>query len=129
MATLNEALLKATAYWESSHTADNRMMPIRAAQGVSLLGGSMRLSSLTPSHGTRLLTLLAKSGRQRSTIQAYYAAFKRMLTLAGVDVSAWPAPPKAPRKKRLHPARLTDDRIRSLCLDLEARGFGETAEL
>lgn len=127
MVTLNEALASATLFWDTCK-GDSRMMPIRAKLCTEILGGSRKVASLSASDATRLLTELTK-GRQRSTVQAYYAAFKRMIVLAGGNVSAWPAPPKAPRKRRTLPQRLTSDRLKRLLADLRRRGFEETAEL
>lgn len=98
--TISEALTLARAYWESKG-ASSRMMPIRAQACATWLGGNARkLSTLSRADGTKLLTSLAGAGLSKSSIQAYYAAFRRALALAGVSTVDWPKAGTPPRKVR-----------------------------
>lgn len=126
--TLGAALANAEAYWDSCGL-DNKMMPIRARAGVSILGPHTKLSNLKPSSGGVLLKGLQARGLSKSSVGVYYAAIRRMLALSGYDCSGWPKAPKAPRIKRTLPGHLTRETVTSLQASLRRRGFGETADL
>lgn len=125
MTTLNAAYATACAYWDSlGHSS--AMMAIRAGKGVSILGGSRKLSSLTAADGVALLSRLNSSNLSRSTIAATYAAFKRMLALSGVSCAGWPKAATPPRRVREPMSRKLLDEV-TLWLDKAA--LPETADL
>lgn len=95
---LSEAYASACAYWDSLGTS-SRMMGIRAKACMDIVGPATSVHRLTPADATRLLTALG-GGRSRVTVQSYYAAFKRMVELAGGSTLGWPKAPKPARKLR-----------------------------
>lgn len=127
--TLASAYAKACAYWDSLGTA-SKMMALRANVGVQILGGSRKLSTLTPADGTAILVGLSQRGLSRVTAASYYAAIKRMVALSGGSTLNWPKAPKAPRKVRNVEAQGVDfPKLLSLQSDLTARGYESTAFL
>lgn len=142
--TVADALALATAYWEAQGQS-SRMMPIRARACASVIGLERELDSLSPVDGTLILGSLAKprpkgrwhllphqdKGRllvalAKSSQAAYYAAFLRMLKLAGVSTQAWPSAPSPPRSVR-DPLTTADlDRLQELFV---AWSMPETADL
>lgn len=123
--TVSQALTLAEAYWDSS-AKDARMMKLRAKAVAGIIGVSRELDSLGPSDGVLILTELAKGGKTKGTVKAYYAAFRRMLALSGIATSHWtnaPAPPRRVREPMLVPdvERMVDWFI--------GRAWGSTADL
>ena len=110
--TLASALHSASLYWQAKGPS-SRMMPIRAKVGVDELGGHLPLSSLTAAHGALLLTGLRKRGLSKSSAAGYYAAFRRMLALAGVSTVTWPGAGPVPRRVREPLSEEDMDRLQS----------------
>lgn len=123
--TLQDALNVASSYW-AAKGASSRMMPIRAAVGVTELGSHLELASLTAAHGTQLLTGLRKRGLSQASLIAYYAAFRRMLSLNGVSTVPWPGAGVAPRRVREPLSEADVERLRGW---LAGRRYTETASL
>lgn len=98
---LHEAYSQACAYWDSLGTS-SRMMSLRAKACMDLLpqGGSLEVSQLGPAQAAAILAGLSNKGLSRATAASYYAAFKRMVVLAGGVTYNWPKAPKAPRVNR-----------------------------
>jgi integrase len=100
MTTLREAHTLATRYWDTKGGTTGPVMAMRAEQVIKHagLGWGRKVSSLTASDGTRALTGLHKLSV--SSRASYYAAFRRMLALAGVSTVGWPQAGHAPRRVR-----------------------------
>lgn len=110
--TLSDALNTATSYWAAKGPS-SRMMSIRAQECAKPLGLRTPLSKLDKQHGAKVLTHLRTTGKSKGSIQAYYAAFKRAVELAGGDTKGWPRADTPPRKCReplsiMDMARLTE---------------------
>jgi site-specific recombinase XerC len=73
-----------------------------------------------------LLTSLRNRGLSAQSAQAYYAAFKRMVRLAGGNVEGWPAAPLPPRKSR---DAIKEDDLERLIEWFGAKGYADTADL
>jgi hypothetical protein len=76
------------------------MMSIRANECAKALSLRTPLSKLSKADGGRVLTRLRNTGKSKGSIQAYYAAFKRAVELAGGDTKGWPRADTPPRKCR-----------------------------
>lgn len=115
------------------------MMGFRAKACIDAIeGGSIGVSSFAdlavqqvgPSHATALLTSLSKRGLSRASVKSYYAAFKRMVDMAGGDTHRWPKAPKPPRIKRnVETLGIDYHRLTSAILKLEQQGHTSTALL
>ena len=99
MTTLHDALQSAHAYWEAKGPS-SRMMSIRANECAKALPLRTPLAALDKTAGTKVLTHLAKTGKSKGSIAAYYAAFRRAVELGGGDCRGWPKAGAPPRKCR-----------------------------
>jgi integrase len=118
MTTLQAALEAADHYWQSKGPS-SRMMSIRANACASVLGGKQRVELIGPPEATRVLTHLQRT-KSKGSVPVYYAAFKRVVAMAGGNVGGWPKPGSAPRKCR---EPLSEADIDSLALKLIGRVY------
>jgi hypothetical protein len=82
---LSASLSEASTYWASQSPTSADMMILRARTCVDLLGGQRQGESLTIADARKILAGLTKRGLSRKSIQDYYGAFRRMLSLNGVE--------------------------------------------
>lgn len=122
--SLAAALALARDYWDSKGPSC-RMMGIRAERCVAVLGSGRGVVSLTSQDGTKLLTALQDS-LSPSSVKAYYAAFRRMLTLSGYPTPAWPSAGTVPRRLR---RPMGEEALTRLMRRLREDGRPETADL
>jgi site-specific recombinase XerD len=108
--TLSDALSTASSYWAAKGPS-SRMMSIRAQECAKPLGLRTPLSKLDKQHGAKVLTHLRNTGKSKGSIQAYYAAFKRAVELAGGDTKGWPRADTPPRKCREPLSEVDLDRL------------------
>lgn len=126
MTTLAAAYAAASSYWETKG-GGSRMMAPRAALCMTILGGgTIELAKLGPSSGTNLLVGLHAHGLGKASIASYYAAFRRMLALAGHATIAWPSAGQPPRRVR-EPIQVGS--LAALMGWLNEAGYHETAHL
>lgn len=131
--TLGDALEAAADAWSGG--AGAKVMTTMAGRCVALLGPSLPVSELRPSHGQDLLDRLngwspVESGRGPLSAKAvidYYRAFRRMLAIAGAKIDGWPRPPRLPQRKAREVASV--ERLEEAIAWLRQKGWGDTADL
>lgn len=119
--TLSDALHTAAHYWDAKGPS-SRMMSIRANECAKAVGMRTPLSKLGKQHGGQVLTHLRTTGKSKGSIQAYYAAFKRAIELAGGDTKGWPRADTPPRKCREPLSEADLDRMANMLKPRWVRG-------
>lgn len=124
MASLRDCLTQAATYWETKR--DGATMVHRAKVCASILGLSRSAPKLQTSDAIHVLAGLRKRGLSTASQASYYAAFRRMLSLAGLSFPTWPNGPVPPRRSR---EPLSEDALGALMGALEEAGAVETLDL
>lgn len=124
--SLSKALEVASSFWQARGKG-TRSMIIGATLCCNLLGPSKDVHRLSSKDGVKLLELLAGHGKLgRKSIKDYYASFRSMLRLNGVQSYDWPKPATPPRKPR---EALGHEAFTRMVAWLHEHSFGETADL
>lgn len=96
--TIAQALALASQHW--SNRAGGKVMDTMANRAGVALGLTKNLQSITAGDGVALLAKLRGEGLSPKTVESYYQALRRALTLSGVSTALWPSAPSPPRKTR-----------------------------
>jgi integrase len=124
--THSAAHTKAVTFWDAKGNS-GRVMGIRSKACIKMLGGMGRkLSSLSAVDGTDLLSKLRHSGLSRSSVIAYYAAYRRMLTLSGLPTHDWPGAGSPARRLR---TPIPQEALTKMVAWLRSQGCSPTADL
>lgn len=125
MSTLSDALEVASTFWKSRGKG-TRTMILGATLCVNLLGGSRDAHKLQARDGAKLLGLLATRDLSRKSIKDYYASFRSMLRLNGVQTYDWPKAATPPRKPR---EALGEEALTRMVSWFHEHAFPETGDL
>lgn len=123
--SLDACLEVASTFWKSRGKG-TRTMILGATLCVSLLGGAKDAHKLQARDGAKLLGLLATRDLSRKSIKDYYASFRSMLRLNGVQTYDWPKASTPPRKPR---EALGEPALRRMADWFLERSFPETSDL
>jgi integrase len=126
MTTHKQALAKAVTFWDAKGNSA-RVMTIRAEACIKIVGGlGRKLSSLSATDGTDILSGLRKAGLSRSSVINYYAAYRRMLALSGKATVDWPGAGSPARRLR---TPIPEDKVQLMLGYMYSRGRCATADL
>jgi site-specific recombinase XerC len=101
-------------------------MAAKCVEALEGLGyGQSDLSALQPRHAVKLLAVLRERLSPKS-VSSYYGAFRRMLTLGGVQTPKWPNAPTPPRKTR---DKLAAGDLAKIIAWLDGKGWATTGDL
>lgn len=121
---LAAALRRADAIW--ARGAGRAVMTAGARRGVAVLGPTLRLRDLGPSHGHALRQALQAQGLSGTTIINYLRAFNRMLRLNGCSPPQWPAIPATIMPSGPEVSAAQQEAVADW---LDRKGWGATADL
>lgn len=123
--TLKDALANALKHWEQGNGYG--ALASQASLCCALVGLDRSPGGITHADAVSLLSRLRSRGLSASTVQCYYATFKNVLRLSGVQVPKdWPKAQTPPRRTR---DELKDKDAQRALHWLRAKGWDATADL